>query len=181
MVTLFARLVWSAAQVSGVLVPFLSQFLPRMKFLVLLLTAYGLVFPSLGQTRQDRQAVEQVVRWFEQDFNDGRFVQAAAYTTPSGNISTPGRHHPGPRGRAGRGARRASGLSARGEYAPGLAAGALSVPAVAVADAVHRLSPYTAPDGRRHTDEQQRKTYVLVKEGGKWRLTHDQNTIIARP
>jgi hypothetical protein len=33
----------------------------------------------------------------------------------------------------------------------------------------------------KHEKERQLKTYIVVRQKGKWLLTHDQNTVIARP
>ena len=50
---------------------------------------------------------------------------------------------------------------------------------VAIADAVHKIDTYTTPNGKQHVNERHIKTYVIVKQKGKWLLTQDQNTIIA--
>ncbi len=52
-------------------------------------------------------------------------------------------------------------------------------PDVAIADVIHKISTYTTPDGKKHENERQIKTYVVVKKMGKWLLTHDHNTIRA--
>lgn len=52
-------------------------------------------------------------------------------------------------------------------------------PDVALATVVHQVSPYEMPKGTVHQGERQIKTYVVVKQNGKWLLTQDHNTIIA--
>jgi hypothetical protein len=49
---------------------------------------------------------------------------------------------------------------------------------VALADVIHKVTSYTTPEGVKHENERHVKTYVLVKQKGKWLLTHDHNTII---
>ena len=50
----------------------------------------------------------------------------------------------------------------------------------AVATVPSHLSAYVTPDSQRHDDERQIRTFVLVKQGGRWRIVQDQNTIISR-
>ena len=47
----------------------------------------------------------------------------------------------------------------------------------AIATVPSRVSTYTTPDGRRHENERQIRTFVLVKERGRWRIAQDHNTI----
>ncbi len=51
-------------------------------------------------------------------------------------------------------------------------------PSAAVVDVIHKISPYELPEGVRHENERHIKFYVVVKNKGKWLLTHDQNTIV---
>jgi uncharacterized protein (TIGR02246 family) len=51
-------------------------------------------------------------------------------------------------------------------------------PDVALADVIHKVTSYTTPDGVKHENERHIKTYVVVKQKGKWLLTHDPNTIV---
>jgi uncharacterized protein (TIGR02246 family) len=51
-------------------------------------------------------------------------------------------------------------------------------PGVAIADVIHQVDNYITPDGAHHENERHIKTYVLVKQRGKWLLTQDHNTII---
>jgi uncharacterized protein (TIGR02246 family) len=36
---------------------------------------------------------------------------------------------------------------------------------------------FTTPDGKKHENDRQVRTFVVVKRGGKWVIMHDQNTI----
>jgi len=49
---------------------------------------------------------------------------------------------------------------------------------VAVANVIHDVSNYTTPDGFKHENERQLKTYVIVKKNGKWLLFQDHATYI---
>jgi uncharacterized protein (TIGR02246 family) len=53
-------------------------------------------------------------------------------------------------------------------------------PTVAVADVIHLVDNFTTPDGKKHINEQNIKTYIVVKDKGKWLLTHDHNTVISQ-
>ena len=53
-------------------------------------------------------------------------------------------------------------------------------PDVAIINVVHTSDTYITPeDGIRHEKEKQMKTYVVVRQKGKWLLTLDQNTIVS--
>jgi len=52
-------------------------------------------------------------------------------------------------------------------------------PDVAIADVIHKISDFEFPAGVKHKNELNLKTYVVVKQKGKWLLTHDQNTTVA--
>ena len=48
---------------------------------------------------------------------------------------------------------------------------------VAVATVPSRVSVYVTPDGKRHENERQIRTFVVVKRGARWLIMQDQNTI----
>ena len=50
----------------------------------------------------------------------------------------------------------------------------------AIATVPSRVSTYTTPDGRVHANERQIRTFVVVKERGRWRIAQDHNTVRAR-
>ena len=52
------------------------------------------------------------------------------------------------------------------------------LPDVAVANVIHKVSPYTTPDDVKHENERQFKTYVLVKKNGEWLLFQDHATYL---
>jgi len=47
----------------------------------------------------------------------------------------------------------------------------------AIATVPSRVSAYTTPDGRRHENERQIRTFVVVRERGRWRIAQDHNTV----
>jgi uncharacterized protein (TIGR02246 family) len=55
-----------------------------------------------------------------------------------------------------------------------------ATPVVAVVTVPSRVSNYTTPDGVRHENEQQIRTFVVVKRDAKWLIMQDQNTIRGR-
>jgi uncharacterized protein (TIGR02246 family) len=57
----------------------------------------------------------------------------------------------------------------------------LATPDVAVATVPSPLTPFTTPEGVRHVNERQVRTFVVVRqEEGAWRIMQDQNTVRAR-
>lgn len=134
---------------------------------------------SFGQTIRDKQLVEKVITAFQDDFNDGTFKSANSYTTddwqhinPSGGI-TKGRKQVLQEVRAVH-QTFLKGVTMRIE--------SLSIrfitPSVAIGDVIHKIDKFTTPDGTLHNNEKQIKTYVVVKQNGKWLLTQDHNTVI---
>src|SRR6266487_2051013 len=61
-----------------------------MKAFLLLTTMSFLSFLSKGQSSQDKEAVKNVVIAFQDDFNDGSFKNAAAYSTTDWEHINPG-------------------------------------------------------------------------------------------
>ena len=52
-----------------------------------------------------------------------------------------------------------------------------ATPDVAVVTVPSRVSTYTTPDGVKHENERQIRTFVVVKRGGRWLIMQDQNTV----
>ncbi len=52
-----------------------------------------------------------------------------------------------------------------------------ATPDVAVVTVPSKVTTYTTPDGVKHENERQIRTFVVVKRGGKWLIMQDQNTI----
>jgi uncharacterized protein (TIGR02246 family) len=150
-----------------------------MKAYLLFMVMMFLLNNSSGQSAQDKEAVKKVVMAFQDDFNEGSFKNAPAYTTKDWE-------HINPLGGIDRG--RDSVLKlVRAVHQTFLKGVTMTVesmtirfitPNAAIADAVHKMTTYTTPDGTKHENERHIKTYVVVKQNGKWLLTHDHNTII---
>jgi uncharacterized protein (TIGR02246 family) len=54
----------------------------------------------------------------------------------------------------------------------------MASPDVAVATVTSDLSPFTGPDGARHADNHQIRTFVVVKRGARWLIMQDHNTFV---
>ena len=135
---------------------------------------------SFGQNSQNEQLVKNVVLAFQDDFNEGGFKNATLYTTadwvhinPGGGI-TKGREEVLKEVRA-----------VHQTFLRGVVLTTESIairfltPTVAIADVIHKSSEYELPQGVKHQNERQMKTYIIVKRKNKWLLTLDQNTVIA--
>ena len=55
-----------------------------------------------------------------------------------------------------------------------------AAPGVAVATVPSRVTTYVTPDGVRHENERQIRTFVLVRRHGAWRIMQDHNTVRSR-
>ncbi|HEY3372397.1 MAG TPA: SgcJ/EcaC family oxidoreductase [Prolixibacteraceae bacterium] len=150
-----------------------------MKTLLLLLVLDLLTCMGKGQDL-DKNAVKNVVIQFQDDFNEGSFQNAASYTTADWE-------HINPNGAISKGRENVL-KEVRAVHLAFLKGVHMNietmeirflVPTVAVADVIHLMDDFTTPDHKSHLHERQIKTYVIVKQEGKWLLAHDQNTVIA--
>ena len=57
----------------------------------------------------------------------------------------------------------------------------LIAPSVALVTVRSRTTDFTSPDGRQHINEQQIRTFVVVKIGHRWLITRDHNTFVQLP
>jgi len=149
-------------------------------FLFLLLTSF-ISIASTGQSPKDEESVKRVINAFQDDFNDGSFKNAPSYTTSDWEHLNPG-------GGITKG-RDDVLTEVRGVHQSFLKGVSMTIqsisirfitPDVAIADVIHKISDYEFPVGVKHKNELNLKTYVVVKQKGKWLLTHDQNTTVAR-
>ena len=53
-----------------------------------------------------------------------------------------------------------------------------AAPDAAIVTVTNLMGTYTTPDGIKHENERQIKTFVFVKRSGKWLIMQDQNTIV---
>lgn len=136
-------------------------------------------FICIAQNSQDEEDVKKVVMAFQADFNDGTFKNVSTYTTADWE-------HIGPHGVLGKGPELLKTLrSIHQAFLKGVTMTIENIsirfvtPDVAIANVVHKIALYVTPDGKKHENERQTKTYIVVKQNNKWLLTHDQITIIA--
>ena len=135
---------------------------------------------SIGQNSRDEKLLKIVVLAFQDDFNEGTFKNAEFYTTKDWEHINPG-------GGITKG-REAVLKEVRAVHQTFLKGVSLTIesiairfltPTVAIADVIHKSSDYELPQGIKHQNERQQKTYIIVKRQNKWLLTLDQNTVIA--
>ena len=154
-----------------------------MKVFLLLCVTTFLYFVGLGQNSQDKQLVRQVVKSFVSDYNIGDFENASFYTTKDWVHINPG-------GGITRGRDEVL-KEVRAVHQTMLKGVRITIDTmtihfvttdVAIVNAIHKSDTYTSPeDGIKHENERQIKTYIIVRQKGKWLLILDQNTIIYNP
>jgi uncharacterized protein (TIGR02246 family) len=154
-----------------------------MKVLLLLSSTIFLSFFCIAQSAKDEQLVQAVVKSFVADYNNGDFKNAPLYTTDDWVHINPG-------GGITRG-RKDVLREVRAIHQTMLKGVGLTIDTmttrfvssdVAIINAVHTSGTYTTPeDGIKHENEKQMKSYIVVRQKGKWLLTLDQNTIISNP
>lgn len=123
--------------------------------------------------------VRQTVQSFYGAFNSHGFDRAADYTTDDWNHINPG---------GGRTQGRAAVLKELHEVHATFLKGVtdtiegmdirFAAPTVAIATVKSRMSTFTMPDGSRHVHEGHIRTFVIVKQAGRWLIMQDQNTAI---
>ena len=138
-----------------------------------------LSFVGKGQSSQDKEAIKKVVIAFQDDFNEGTFKNAEAYSTSDWRHINPG-------GGIDKG-RDSVLLTVRAVHKTFLKGVTMQIESIeirflttdaAIADVIHKVDTYTTPDGVRHENERHIKTYVVVKKKGRWLLAQDHNTVI---
>ena len=135
--------------------------------------------PISAQTPGAEATVRQAVQAFYAAFNSHRFDRAADFTTDDWN-------HINPLGGRTRG--RADVLKelaeVHGTFLKGVSDTVERMDVrfanadVAVATVTSRVSTFTTPDGVKHENEQQVRTFVVVKRGARWLIMQDHNTIV---
>jgi len=136
---------------------------------------------ALAQTSNEEKQVRQAVQSFYDDFNSHNFGRVAEYTTEDWN-------HINPFG--GLTVGRETVLKELKEVHSTFLKGVSSTiedmsvrfatPDAAIVTVTNRMDTYTTPDGVKHENERQIKTFVVVKRNGKWLIMQDQNTLIGR-
>ena len=150
-----------------------------MKTFLFLTAVSFLSFVCKAQNSQDKEAVKKVVIAFQEDFNEGSFKNAAAYSTTDWEHINPGGGID-----KGRDSVLKTVRAVHQAFLKGVTMRIESMdirfltPDVAIADVIHMVDTYTTPDGVKHENERHIKTYVVVKKKGNWLLAQDHNTII---
>jgi len=149
-----------------------------MKTPTLLMVLSLLSLTCKGQDSEDRELVNNIIIEFQNDFNEGSFTNASSYSTIDWE-------HINPNGGISKG--RANVLKeVRAVHQSFLKGVKMKIETteirfltstVAVADVIHLLDNYTTPDDKIHINERQIKTYIFIKQEGKWLLVHDHNTV----
>jgi uncharacterized protein (TIGR02246 family) len=151
-----------------------------MRFLMLGFLNYVLVHPAQAQESPE-QEIRRAISSFFQAFNSHDFARATEFTTADWA-------HINPLGGWTRG--QDSVLAELREVHGSFLKGVTDTPDTmvvrlmgatsAVVTVPSHLSAYLTPDGTRHERERQIRTFVLIKQGQRWRIIQDQNTIISR-
>ena len=147
----------------------------RLLFLLLALLAW----PADARPDRTESDIRRTVQTFYDAFNSHDFRQLDRVTTPEWN-------HINPLG--GRTIGRAAVLAELRQVHSTFLKGVtdtpirmdveLVMPSVALVTVRSRTSDFTTPDGVRHRNEQQIRTFVVVKRDGRWLITRDQNTFV---
>ncbi len=145
---------------------------------VMVLCFVGGVF---AQTARKEKQVRQAVQAFYDAFSSDDFGRASEYTTEDWN-------HINPVGGWTRG--RVAVLKEVNEVHSTFLKGVsdtpeemsvrFATPDVAVVTVPSRVTTHTTPDGVRHENERQIRTFVVVKRGGRWLIMQDHNTVRSR-
>lgn len=152
-----------------------------MKLILYIFLTLALCSCSRNEKPDDENAVRKIVLDFQEDFNKGSFEKAETYATndwvhinPGGGIDN---------------GRESILKSVRGVHQSFLKGITMTTdsmevrfikPDVALVTAYHTMDDYMTPDSVKHVNQQQIKSYVIIKQDGKWMLTLDHNTIIQR-
>lgn len=151
-----------------------------MKTFLFIIIATIISVAGISQSPEDEELVKKVVIAFQEDFNNGSFKNAAFYTTADWEHLNPGGGITKGRNEVLKEVREVHQTFLKGVS---MTMQSISIrfitPDVAIADVIHKISNFEFPEGVKHENELNLKTYVVVKKKGKWLLTHDQNTTVA--
>ena len=138
----------------------------------------GVATPLGAQGRAAEAEVRRTVQAFYDAFNAHGFAGASAFTTddwvhvnPGGGVTR------------GREAVLAELREVHASFLKGVTDKPDSIevrfatPQVAVVTVPSRVSTYVTPDGVRHENERQIRTFVVVRRAGAWRIMQDHNTV----
>ena len=147
----------------------------RLVVLVLALLAW----PAAARPDRTESDIRRTVQTFYDAFNSHNFRQLNRVTTPEWNHINPlgGRT-------IGRPAVLAELRYVHSTFLKGVTDQPITTdlelvtPSVALVTVRSKTSDFTTPDGVRHANEQQIRTFVVVKRNGRWLITRDQNTFV---
>lgn len=149
-----------------------------MKLLLAIVISLCSVSGVLGQTSGEEQQVRRAVQSFYDAFNSHDFQRVPEFTTEDWT-------HINPLGGWTRG--RKAVVEELKEVHSTFLKGVtdtveeisirFATPDVAVVTVPSKVTTYTTPDGVKHENERQIRSFVVVKRGGKWLIMQDQNTI----
>ncbi len=152
-----------------------------MKLLPATVITLAVLSMATAQTPHDEKQVRQVVQSFYDAFNAHAFDRAAEFTTDDWTHINPG---------GGWKKGREAVLKELKEVHSTFLKGVTDTPEemsvrfaahdVAVVTVPSRVGTYITPDGVRHENERQIRTFVVVRRAGKWLIMQDQNTIRSR-
>lgn len=148
-----------------------------MRLLLCAVISLCFVGNVFAQTSSNETRVRKAVEAFYAAFSSDDFGRAAEYTTEDWN-------HINPLGGWTRG--REAVLKELKEVHSTFLKGVsdtpeemsvrFATPEVAVVTVPSRTSAFTTPDGVKHENQRQIRTFVVVKRGGRWLIMQDQNT-----
>ncbi|MCC5930739.1 MAG: SgcJ/EcaC family oxidoreductase [Cyclobacteriaceae bacterium] len=132
-------------------------------------------------SQADEEAVREIVLDFQDDFNEGSFLKAETYTTndwihihPLGGMDI------------GREPVLRTVREVHQSFLKGITMTTDSMqvrfikPDVALVIAYHTIDDYITPDNVKYVNQQQIKSYIIIKENNKWLMAFDHNTIVQR-
>lgn len=149
-----------------------------MKVLLSAVISLCFIGGAFAQTSSKEKQVRRAVQSFYDAFNSHDFGRAAEYTSDDWT-------HINPLGgwTRGRGAVLKELEEVHSTFLKGVTdtveemSVRFATSEVAVVTVPSRTSTYTTPDGVRHVNERQIRTFVVVKRGRRWLIMQDQNTI----
>ncbi len=150
-----------------------------MKILLCAVISLSLIAGACNQTSNQENEARQAVQSFYDAFNKHEFDNVQNFTTEDWI-------HINPFGgqTAGREAVLKELKEVHESFLKGVTATIEDIsvrsaaPDAAIVTVTNRMGTYTTPDGIKHENERQIKTFVVVKRSGKWLIMQDQNTII---
>jgi uncharacterized protein (TIGR02246 family) len=146
-------------------------------YILVSLTLYSCSGKASSQA--DEEAVMKIVLDFQEDFNEGSFQKAETYTTNDWIHI-----HPGGGMDIGREPVLRTVREVHQSFLKGITMTTDSMqvrfirPDVALVIAYHTIDDYVTPDNVMHVNQQNIKSYIIIKEDGKWLMAFDHNTIV---